>query len=81
MGHADNRVLLLFIDIYVVSAGLPDHEIRVLKIHRLGRISFRAVKEKRDYTSKTAARQNFSWMYLSRLAAAKEYQFMQVRMK
>ncbi|PWN20643.1 hypothetical protein BCV69DRAFT_290326 [Microstroma glucosiphilum] len=64
-------------DIYLVSAGAPDYENRILKIHRLGRISFRAVKEKRDYTNKNANRQNFSWMFLSRLAAAKEYQFMQ----
>lgn len=67
-----------FSDIYLVSAGAPDYENRILKIHRLGRISFRAVKEKRDYTNKNANRQNFSWMFLSRLAAAKEYQFMQV---
>ncbi|CAO1626026.1 unnamed protein product [Parajaminaea phylloscopi] len=65
-------------DIYLVSAPEPSYENRILKIHRLGRISFRAVKSKRDYTSKTSQRQNFSWMYLSRLAAAKEYQFMQV---
>lgn len=65
-------------DIYLVSSGAPAHENRILKIHRLGRISFRAVKEKRDYISKKSNRQNFSWMYLSRLAAAKEYQFMQI---
>ncbi|CAO1613974.1 unnamed protein product [Sympodiomycopsis kandeliae] len=65
-------------DIYLVSAPAPTHENRILKIHRLGRISFRAVKEKRDYTNKKANRQNFSWMYLSRLAAAKEFQFMQI---
>lgn len=65
-------------DIYLCSAGSPSYENRILKIHRLGRISFRAVKEKRDYTNKKSNRQNFSWMYLSRLAAAKEYQFMQI---
>lgn len=48
----------------------------VLKIHRLGRISFRKIKEKRDYLGK---RQNApNWMYLSRLAAKKEWQFMQI---
>ncbi|TPX07341.1 uncharacterized protein E0L32_010763 [Thyridium curvatum] len=47
---------------------------RVLKIHRLGRISFRTVKANRDYLKK---RQGGSWMYLSRLAAMKEYAFMQ----
>ncbi|OTA63637.1 RIO1-domain-containing protein [Hypoxylon sp. EC38] len=47
---------------------------RVLKIHRLGRISFRTVKANRDYLRK---RQGGSWMYLSRLAAEKEFAFMQ----
>ena len=40
----------------------------VLKIHRLGRISFRTVKAKRDYLRN---RQGGSWMYMSRLAAIK----------
>ncbi len=53
----------------------PDQEQRVLKIHRLGRISFRAIKEKRDYMGK---RKSASWMYMSRLAAAKEYAFMKI---
>ncbi|KAL2158987.1 hypothetical protein VTH06DRAFT_3018 [Thermothelomyces fergusii] len=47
---------------------------RVLKIHRLGRISFRTVKNNRDYLRN---RQSASWMYLSRLAAVKEFAFMQ----
>lgn len=47
---------------------------RVLKIHRLGRISFRSVKSKRDYLKKN--RYSGSWMYLSKLAAMKEYAFM-----
>ncbi|PFH58234.1 hypothetical protein XA68_13997 [Ophiocordyceps unilateralis] len=47
---------------------------RVLKIHRLGRISFRSVKSNRDYLRNRASG---SWMYLSRLAATKEYAFMQ----
>jgi RIO kinase 2 len=46
---------------------------RVLKIHRLGRISFRTVKANRDYLRN---RSSGSWMYLSRLAALKEYAFM-----
>ncbi|KAG0652651.1 Serine threonine-kinase rio2 [Hyphodiscus hymeniophilus] len=46
---------------------------RVLKIHRLGRISFRTVKANRDYLRN---RSNGSWMYMSRLAALKEYTFM-----
>jgi RIO kinase 2 len=45
----------------------------VLKVHRLGRISFRTVKKNRDYLrNRTSA----SWMYLSRLAAQKEFAFM-----
>jgi RIO kinase 2 len=47
---------------------------KVLKIHRLGRISFRTVKTNRDYLKNRASG---SWMYLSRLAAIKEYAFMQ----
>ncbi|KAK0629714.1 Rio2, N-terminal-domain-containing protein [Bombardia bombarda] len=46
---------------------------RILKIHRLGRISFRTVKSNRDYLKNRAGG---SWMYLSRLAAMKEYAFM-----
>ncbi|KNG51732.1 serine threonine-protein kinase rio2 [Stemphylium lycopersici] len=45
----------------------------VLKIHRLGRISFRTVKANRDYLRN---RQGASWMYMSRLAALKEFEFM-----
>ncbi|CAG8775408.1 16126_t:CDS:2, partial [Gigaspora rosea] len=46
-----------------------------LKIHRLGRISFRTIKSNRDYLQK---RKSASWMYMSRLAAMKEYAFMKV---
>lgn len=58
-------------DIMVVA----DHSGKqcVLKIHRLGRISFRTVKSNRDYLKNKNAQ---SWMYLSRLAAMKEYAFM-----
>ena len=44
-----------------------------LKLHRLGRTSFRAVKSKRDYVGRG---NHFSWLYLSRLAALKEFAFM-----
>jgi RIO kinase 2 len=47
----------------------------VLKIHRLGRISFRTVKANRDYLRN---RSSGSWMYMSRLAALKEFEFMKV---
>ncbi|KAI0132503.1 atypical/RIO/RIO2 protein kinase [Xylariales sp. AK1849] len=51
---------------------------KVLKIHRLGRISFRTVKANRDYLRKARGTQGQGggWMYLSRLAAMKEYAFM-----
>lgn len=59
-------------DIMVVA----DHagKQKVLKIHRLGRISFRSVKSNRDYLRNRSS--GGSWMYLSRLAAIKEYAFM-----
>ncbi|TVY39903.1 Serine/threonine-protein kinase [Lachnellula subtilissima] len=58
-------------DIFVVA---DDKGVqRVLKIHRLGRISFRTVKANRDYLRH---RSSGSWMYMSRLAALKEYTFM-----
>lgn len=45
-----------------------------MKVHRLGRTSFRAVKSKRDYLR---PRQSAgSWMYLSRLAAVREFAFL-----
>ncbi|KAI1972791.1 Serine/threonine-protein kinase rio2 [Ophidiomyces ophidiicola] len=46
---------------------------RILKIHRLGRISFRSIKNNRDYLRH---RTSASWMYMSRLAAVKEFAFM-----
>ncbi len=45
-------------------------EVLALKLHRLGRTSFRAVKSKRDYL-KNRSSASFSWLYLSRLAALK----------
>ena len=48
-------------------------EIMALKIHRLGRTSFRTVKNNRDYL---VGRKSASWLYLSRLAAQREYTFM-----
>ncbi|KAK6869247.1 Serine/threonine-protein kinase RIO2 [Candida tropicalis] len=60
-------------DIYSVSD--PQGVQKVMKIHRLGRTSFKTVKNNRDYLKN---KQTSNWMYLSRLAAAKEYQFMEV---
>jgi RIO kinase 2 len=45
----------------------------VFKFHRLGRTSFRKLKEKRDYHRR---RHFCSWLYLSRLAAFKEFSFL-----
>lgn len=47
-----------------------------IKLHRLGRTSFRKLKEKRDYH---CHRKNTSWIYLSRLSAMKEFAYMKVR--
>lgn len=51
----------------------PNGEKFALKLHRLGRVSFRAIKSKRDYLQH---RQHGSWMYMARLAAAKEFAYM-----
>jgi RIO kinase 2 len=45
----------------------------VIKIHRLGRTSFRAVRQKRDYMQ---GKSKASWLFMSRLAALKEFAFM-----
>ena len=59
-------------DIYL-CIGANNEEI-ILKLARLGRISFRAVKSKRDYLK---GRSKHNWLYLSRLSAIKEFTFMQ----
>lgn len=69
-------------DVFIVSASeqlmdenpeLADTPHLAMKLHRLGRTSFRAVKSKRDYL---VHRKSASWIYFSRLAAMKEYAFM-----
>lgn len=69
-------------DVFLVSASealmdelpeLADTPHLAMKLHRLGRTSFRAVKQKRDYL---VHRKSASWIYFSRLAAMKEYAFM-----
>lgn len=59
-------------DIFIVID--DDGNQMALKLHRLGRVSFRAIKQKRDYLKHRKAA---SWLYMSRLAAMKEYAFMQ----
>uniref|UniRef100_A0A7N8XAC2 Serine/threonine-protein kinase RIO2 n=1 Tax=Mastacembelus armatus TaxID=205130 RepID=A0A7N8XAC2_9TELE len=58
-------------DIYIVAS--PNGEQYALKLHRLGRTSFRNLKNKRDYHKH---RKNMSWLYLSRLSAMKEFAYM-----
>lgn len=69
-------------DVFLASASetlqdelpdLADNPYLAMKLHRLGRTSFRAVKSKRDYL---VHRRSASWIYFSRLAAMKEYAFM-----
>jgi len=45
-------------------------QLAVLKLARLGRTSFRAVKSKRDYLRN---RTQYNWLYLSRLSAESEF--------
>lgn len=61
------------VDIYIVAS--PNGEQYALKLHRLGRTSFRNLKNKRDYHKH---RKNMSWLYLSRLSAMKEFAYMKV---
>ncbi len=49
----------------------PTEEVVAIKIHRLGRTSFRQTKRLRKYT---ADKFHLSWLYASRLAAEKEYE-------
>lgn len=58
-------------DIYIV-ADSEEHQ-WAMKLHRLGRTSFRQLKNKRDYMKH---RGSASWLYMSRLAAMKEFAFM-----
>ncbi|CAH8517069.1 unnamed protein product [Schistosoma turkestanicum] len=51
-----------------------EEDLVVVKFHRLGRTSFRKVKEKREYHQH---RNNCSWLYLDRLASKREFIMMQ----
>lgn len=66
-------VSFAILDIFEVVT--EDGTLLALKLHRLGRVSFRAVKAKRDYLKH---RNSYNWLYLSRLAALKEFAFMKV---
>lgn len=62
-----------YLDIYIVAN--EEEQQFALKLHRLGRTSFRNLKNKRDYHKH---RNKMSWLYLSRLAAMKEFAYMKV---
>lgn len=57
-------------DIHVAYS--PEGKKLALKLHRLGRVSFRSIKNNRDYLQH---RKHASWMYMARLAATKEYAY------
>ena len=57
----------------IFEAQTEDGEEVVIKVHRLGRTSFRAVRKNRDYMQ---GKNKASWLFMSRLAALKEYSFM-----
>ncbi|PRP78245.1 hypothetical protein PROFUN_02222 [Planoprotostelium fungivorum] len=58
-------------DLYI---GINAEGVQVaIKFARLGRTSFRSIKNNRDYLEH---RKSASWLYLSRLASLKEYAFM-----
>ena len=63
-------------DVFTVLT--DDDRVAILKIHRLGRVSFRNVKNKRDYL---LHRKSASWLYMSRLAALREYAYMRALYK
>jgi RIO kinase 2 len=54
----------------------PEGKHIVLKFHRLGRTSFRNVRNKRDYFANTSSNQAHSWLFFSKASAQKEYAFM-----
>ncbi|VWU51300.1 serine/threonine protein kinase RIO2 [Hepatocystis sp. ex Piliocolobus tephrosceles] len=60
-------------DIYICKD--VNNNFLCLKIHRLGRISFRTIKNNRDYYGKKKFK---NWLYLSKIAATKEYAYLKV---
>lgn len=58
-------------NIYTVAN--EEQEQLCLKLHRLGRVCFRKVTEKRDYHKHA---KSLSWLYLSKLSATKEFAYM-----
>lgn len=58
-------------DIHVCEGA--EGEKYALKLHRLGRVSFKTIKLNRDYMGH---RKSASWMYMARLAAKKEFDYL-----
>ena len=61
-------------DIYVCTTNDEERPTVIIKFARLGRTSFRTVKNNRDYLKKNQGAH--SWLYMSRLASLKEFAFM-----
>ena len=60
-------------DVFICES--PDQQSQyAIKFHRLGRVCFRKVTEKREFYTKS--RNKTSWIYLSRKAAQREFEFM-----
>lgn len=60
-------------DVFICESPDREHQYAI-KFHRLGRVCFRKVSEKRDFYTKS--RNKTSWIYLSRLAAQREFEFL-----
>ncbi|KAL8440464.1 hypothetical protein Efla_005606 [Eimeria flavescens] len=58
-------------DIHICEGA--DGAVLILKLHRLGRISFRSIKKNRDYMQH---RTHCSWHYLAHLAAVREFAYL-----
>ena len=74
VADSEGREMVLKLHRYALAFQLCDLLLRIQI--SLGRISFRTIKQNRDYLGK---RKSASWMYMSRLAAQKEWAFMKVR--
>lgn len=59
--------------VYIARHSVKD-ERYALKVHRLGRTSFKTANTKRDYHKSKVS----NWLYLSRLAALREFSFMKL---
>lgn len=62
-------------DVFICQS-TDQQENYAIKFHRLGRICFRKVTEKRDFYTKS--KNKTSWIYLSRKAAQREFEFLRL---